>query len=68
MKISSKTEKNAGSMSRSEIRLSVCQIRAPQTADASSKDGSMERNDAASRRKTKGDQSSASTNTIPHIE
>ena len=68
MKISSKTEKNAGSMSRSEIRLRVCQTRAPQTADASSKDGSMERNDAASRRNTKGDQSSASTKTIPHIE
>ncbi len=32
------------------------------------KDGSMERNEAASRRKTKGDQRSASTNTIPHNE
>src|ERR1051325_139272 len=68
MKISSITEKNAGSMSRSEMRRIVCQSFAPHAAEASSSEGSMDRNAAASIRNTNGDQSSDSTKIIPHSE
>src|ERR1051325_8475400 len=43
MKISSITEKNAGSMSRSEMRRIVCQSFAPHAAEASSIHGSERR-------------------------
>ena len=65
MKINRITEKNAGSMSRSETRRKVCQSRAPQAADASSSDGSMERKEAASIRNTNGDQRKDSTRSFP---
>ena len=68
MKISSTTEKKAGSMSLSETRRKVCQRRAPQAADASSRDGSMEWNEAAIMRNTKGDHRKDSIKTIPHRE
>ena len=59
IKISRSTEKNAGSIKRSEIRRIVCQTLAPQAAEASSSDGSIERKEAASMRNTNGDQSNA---------
>ena len=62
------TEKNAGSISRKETRRMVCQTRAPQAAEASSRDGSMERNAAASMRKTNGDHSSDSIKIMPNME
>ena len=68
MKISRITEKNAGSMSRSETRRKVCQRRAPQAADASSSDGSIERKEAATIRNTNGDQRKDSIKTIPQSE
>src|SRR3989337_1595252 len=68
IKIKSSTEKNAGSIKRSEIRRNVCHTLAPQAAEASSSDGSIERKDAASMRKTKGDQSNASMKIIPTME
>ena len=68
IKISSTTEKNAGSIKRSDTRRMVCQTRAPQTADASSSDGSMDRKAAANMRNTNGDQSSDSMKIMPHNE
>ena len=68
MKINNITEKNAGSISRSDIRRMVCQTRAPQTDEASSSEGSMERNVAANMRKTKGDHSNDSMKIMPNSE
>src|SRR5688500_13205652 len=68
MNISNSTEKNAGSIKRSDILRMVCQIRAPHTADASSSDGSIERKAAASIRNTNGDHSNDATTIIPARE
>ena len=51
-----------------EHRRKVCQTLAPQAAEASSSDGSIDRKEAASMRNTKGDQSNASMKIIPAIE
>ena len=68
IKINNMTEKNAGSINRKDIRRMVCQTRAPHAAEASSRDGSIERNAAASMRKTNGDHSSDSIKIMPNME